>query len=444
MKPIRLIWPPKPYLAGFAVTDDTDSATTAQVRAVYDFLCEHRFLTTKTVWPFKPAEATGKPGMPGWTQWGVTLEDPDYRAYCVNLSRKGFELCLHGASAGNNRRERTAAAFHEAKALFGSSPVYICHSKNTENLYWGRRVTRLEPFRILARLAERHVYSGDIEGSPYYWGDICSEEVDFIRLLRTRRVNTLAANPSMPYRDDAKPSVRGWFSATRRRLPDCGTATELNRLKREFGCTILYQYLHRYAHPLTMDLEPAFVDAVRRISSDPAILVAPVGKILRRLRAMQGVFLVRDGDALFVVNSNSYPVPEVQAAVGPGCKDVVCIGSLDASSTVPLPDFRGYRPCGDRALRLNGDGLSSLRHDRFPLSASRSQTTEAVQRNRFDIDLPRDERTPHKRLSLREEYRLLAGQLLIVAGDRLRRLINRAKKDTLVVDGIPHWNHDGW
>src|SRR5262249_22313029 len=149
----------------------------------------------------------GIPALPESIQRGVTLEDPEYARYCDTLSQAGFEICLHGASAGNNRRERTARALELVAARFGRPGTYICHAKNAENPYWHERVAPRGPAQRLLGLASRYRCSGEDPASPYYWGDLCRSEVKQIRLFRTRNVNTLAENPSMPYHDPEKPYV---------------------------------------------------------------------------------------------------------------------------------------------------------------------------------------------------------------------------------------------
>ncbi len=110
----KLVWPPHPYRAGFCITDDTDAATFEQVKAVYDYLLSRNFRTTRTVWAFKPMDRCGVPPIPDSALRGITLEDRRYLEYCKTLHERGFEICLHGASAGNNTREYTRRACEAA------------------------------------------------------------------------------------------------------------------------------------------------------------------------------------------------------------------------------------------------------------------------------------------------------------------------------------------
>jgi hypothetical protein len=107
----KALWTPYPYKAGFCVTDDTDAATMPQVKAVYDLLLSINFVTTKTVWAFPPSEPSGVPALPSSILEGITLQNEEYLNYCKMLHQNGFEISLHGASAGNNKKDATRAAF---------------------------------------------------------------------------------------------------------------------------------------------------------------------------------------------------------------------------------------------------------------------------------------------------------------------------------------------
>jgi hypothetical protein len=126
----RIIWPPFPYEAGFCITDDPDASTFAQTRAVYDYLMAKSVVTTKAVWLSEPAARCGIPPVPDSALRGITLADPDYAAYCRELGSSGFELCPHGASAGNNSRERTEEALRVLAEQYSTFDTFICHSKN--------------------------------------------------------------------------------------------------------------------------------------------------------------------------------------------------------------------------------------------------------------------------------------------------------------------------
>jgi hypothetical protein len=310
----KVLWPAYPYKAGFCITDDTDAAAFEQIKTVYDFLVNQGFLTTKTVWPFPPSAHCGIPPAPQSTLRGVTLEDKRYLDYCKMLSSKGFEICLHGASAGNNLRESTMQAFHFLKSEIRHSDTFICHSKNADNIYWNEKITSLFPFHYLLKLVSHYKCSGEVLTSPYFWGDMCHKHINQIRLYRTRRMNTLKKNPSMPYFCPNRPFVNSWFSATKRSLGDCTIKENQERLINENGLTVLYQYLHRYASTDGKILNRQFTDAIESLLSNDRIKVDTVSNAMRRLRQIQGIFIFYEERSLWMVNTNPDPVTSFQMA----------------------------------------------------------------------------------------------------------------------------------
>ena len=70
-------------------------------------------------------------------------------------------------------------------------------------------------------------FAGHVEGSPYWWGDVCSRHLCYVRNLTFNSLNLAAINPSMPYHDPGRPCVRWWFSCS-----DAEDAKEFNQLLR--------------------------------------------------------------------------------------------------------------------------------------------------------------------------------------------------------------------
>ena len=322
MKQGRLLWTPYPYRAGFCITDDTDNADLESVRIVYDFLRDRGIRTTKTVWAFRPEEPSGVPPAPRSTLRGITLEDPNYLSYCKELRSSGFEIALHGASAGNNRRERTKEGFSVLLNEFGSDGTFICHAKNAENIYWEEKcgLTKLEQ-SLIHRFSGYTTY-GEDEKSPYFWGDLCRQYVSQIRLFRTRCTNTLSVNPSMPYYDQRKPWVRSWFSATKRSFHDCTKPEALERLIDENGLTVLYQYMHRYADRSTQKPESRFCADAERLVANSKILVDTTARIMNRLRTIQGIFIGHFNERVWLINTKGVPVEGLQIAIPDGVQIV--------------------------------------------------------------------------------------------------------------------------
>ena len=147
-----------------------------------------------------------------------TLEDSDYRAFVADLQGKGFEIAFHGATMESSTRERTVAGLERFRTMFGVYPrIHANHALNRENLYWGAsRVDSPVLKRLVRRIcdATSSYYQGHVEGSPYWWGDLCARHVTYVRNLTFSDINLLRVNPSMPYRDPSRPLVSWWFSAS--------------------------------------------------------------------------------------------------------------------------------------------------------------------------------------------------------------------------------------
>jgi hypothetical protein len=461
----KVIWPPYPYKAGFCVADDPDAATFEQTKAVCDFLMSRSFVITKAVWPFRPTEKCGIPPTPSSTLRGITLEDSAYLSYCKELHSQGFELCLHGASAGNNVRERTRDAFDFLTNHIAPSETFICHSKNADNIYWEDKTTSLFPFRTLLRWYSKHSCSGEDRASPYFWGDICASRINQIRLYKTRCLNTLKRNPSMPYHDPLKPLVNAWFSATKRSLSDCATTAALDRLKRENGLTVLYQYLYRYADPQTVKLNKKFVQSVDRISSDPEILVRTVSSMMERLRGIQGVFVAFQERSFWLVNVSDVDIDNLQIVsshpltVETKEDSIVALGCTLLMKTLPKKSIKFVR-ASDRIIfsHRNAFRLGNDKHVTFTLPFGElminlSETdwqagdrgvlppgSFLLQTVRSGTGIPL-----LSALSRGEELRLVSDQISVIAREVI--LKGRSLNTEKYLDGsrdIPLENHDHW
>ncbi len=327
MPQAKLIWSPFPYQAGFCVTDDPDDEGLESVKLVYDYLQKIGLVTTKAVWPFRPDAPSGIPATPSSTLRGATLQDQDYLEYCRALQRAGFEICLHGASAGNNLREKTKQAFEFLENHLGPSDTFICHSKNADNIYWEEKSAPNALSRRLLSIYSRHQCFGEVVESPYFWGDLCREKIKQIRLFRTRDTNTLAANPSMPYFEGRKPLVSGWFSATKRSFWDCTTEQALSKLTNENGLTVLYQYLHRYADWQNHTVQPKFKIAAERLMAFSGIWISTVSGIMDRLRLVQGLFVAYRQNRAWIVNTNAHEARDLQIVLPPG---ILCLDNHPA------------------------------------------------------------------------------------------------------------------
>ncbi len=209
----------------FTVMDDTDVATVENVRPVYRLLESLGMRTTKTVWAVRCEEGSENFSL------SETMDDPLYRDFVLDLHARGFEIAFHGATMETSRRERTVRALERLGCVLGAPPrVHANHSFNRENLYWGAGRLDDPALRLLYGTVLRHGaqrYEGHRPGSPYWWGDLCAERIEYVRNLTFSEINLQRINPSMPYQDPSRPYVRWWFSAA-----DAEDVDEFNRLLR--------------------------------------------------------------------------------------------------------------------------------------------------------------------------------------------------------------------
>lgn len=196
----------------FTVIDDTDAATLANIKPVYELLERLGLLATKTVWPVGCPE--GSKNFSG----DATLEDNDYCAFVLDLQRRGFEITWHGGTMESSTRERSIAALERFREIFGHYPrIHANHALNRENLYWGvdridQPIIRFLYRRIIGLPA--NYFEGHVFASRYWWGDQSAKHIKYVRNLTFSDINTLRVNPSMPYRDERRPCGALWFSAT--------------------------------------------------------------------------------------------------------------------------------------------------------------------------------------------------------------------------------------
>ena len=191
----------------FTVFDDTDVATLDSIRPVYDLLYDLGFLTTKTVWPLGYDQPSSYAG-------SSSLEDDEYRDYLLLLQSRGFEIASHGATMETSLRADSERALQLFRSVFGHGPTsYASHSRNRDNLYWGRHRFQFGLWRGLYQmLAGRRdpEYSGHIVGSDVYWLDLVPE-LRYIRNFTYDGVDLNRVTPHIPYRTAKTAAVHGWF-----------------------------------------------------------------------------------------------------------------------------------------------------------------------------------------------------------------------------------------
>ena len=254
----RLTFPGNRRFA-FTIMDDTDVGTVENLAPIYGLFESLGMRVTKTVWPMDCPE-----GSKNFSS-SQTLADVEYRDFVVDLQRRGFEIASHGATMESSTRERTVAGLERMREVFGSYPrVHANHSHNRDNIYWGAgRVDAPLVKPIYRRWNGRPdgYYQGHVQGSAYWWGDLCQRHIAFVRNLTFHEINLLRINPSMPYHDPSRPLVRWWFSGVA-----AEGANEFNallqtdnqeRLEREGGVCIVATHLGKGfadgsgVHPVT-------------------------------------------------------------------------------------------------------------------------------------------------------------------------------------------------
>jgi hypothetical protein len=271
----------------FTILDDTDVATLENVRPVYRLLEEIGMRTTKTVWPLACPEGSRD------FATSETLEDASYREFLVDLNARGFELTWHAATMESSRRERTIAGLERFREVFGTYPqIHVSHSFNRENLYWGDARVDIPFLRWLSASlsgATRDYFQGHVEGSPYWWGDLCARYITYARNLTYNHINTAAVNPSMPYRDPARPLAPWWFSCSD--AEDADEFAELleprnqERLEEEGGICIVATHLGKRFY-VGGRIHSLFEERIRQVARRPGWFT-PVGPLLDWMRSQR-------------------------------------------------------------------------------------------------------------------------------------------------------------
>jgi hypothetical protein len=225
----------------FAIHDDTDLSTVDNVAPIYHLLEELGMRTTKSVWPLA--------SVPDGCHGGASLQESDYLNFVLELRDKGFEIALHGVRNHDANREAVERGLDEFHRLIGYNPrIHTNHSHNIENIYWGEarfnRVRRL--YRAAASFSGGPRFEGHTPESPYFWGDLCRDRIDYVRNFVFREVNLDRANPTMPYRDPLRPLVKYWFSSCygENAASFCQTISEphQDQLEAEGGVCIMYTH----------------------------------------------------------------------------------------------------------------------------------------------------------------------------------------------------------
>jgi hypothetical protein len=198
-------WPGVARFA-FTICDDTDNATVANVKPVYDLIAELGLLTTKTVWVFPPDPEHGFTG--------ECLQDEPYREFVLSLRDRGFGIALHGVRSGDSSREEIEEGLARFTEILGFPPsIHVNHAQNRDNIHWGN--AWLPTWRRLFGAPDpAQEFEGDRLGSPHFWGDLLGKSVRYVRGRTFRHIDTLRMDPWTPCHLPRFPYVPQWFSSS--------------------------------------------------------------------------------------------------------------------------------------------------------------------------------------------------------------------------------------
>lgn len=208
--PLRFGFPAGKSFA-FTIFDDCDNSTVHNTGPFYALLERLGMRTTKTVWCFDSANVH-----PNW-EGSSTLDDPAYRAFAQDLQSRGFEIGFHGASMMSSTRPRTMQALELFRETFGHYPrSHANHAGNRENMYWAhnRFASPLLRRLYLWTVTNHSNFSeGHVQDSPYFWGDLCRQHIDYVRGFTFPATNLFDVHRNILYRDPTSAFVNFWFSA---------------------------------------------------------------------------------------------------------------------------------------------------------------------------------------------------------------------------------------
>ena len=271
----------------FTVFDDTEYATAANTRALYDFLTELGLRTTKSVWVYPPRGANR----------GSSLEDDDYREVVLELQRRGFEIAFHNVGGGDFTREEILAGLAEYEEILGAGPrVHANHLTNPDNLYhwderfeWPVNLMYRAAYRLLNQRPTRSRGSGSDPDGPRFWGDAALERRLYVRNLVFNDINTLKRDPRMPYHVNRKRWVHRWFSSSDghncRIFSDMIAPDNVDRLEREGGVCIAYTHFSSGFVDKAGVVDPTFRERMSYLASKETGWFVPVSVLLDHLAA---------------------------------------------------------------------------------------------------------------------------------------------------------------
>lgn len=270
----------------FTVFDDTDGSTLENIGPVYACLSDLGFRTTKSVWPLPLVAAHSSGG-----STGATLYDREYLKFVRRLQKEGFEIALHGVRNHDSTRDVVERGLQVFCDRLGHYPrTHTNHYRNRDNVYWGTSRLSSSAGRAAGRawsfFKPSSLYEGHVEGSPYFWGDICKQHIEYVRNFTVDEINITRVNPTLPYYDSTKPFVNFWFTSSEgaNAVSFCERINEpsQDRLEAEGGICIMYtHFAEGFSEGATVN--PRFKSLLHRLSRKKGLFV-PVAELLDFLR----------------------------------------------------------------------------------------------------------------------------------------------------------------
>lgn len=285
-KPQAINWP-NGKKAAFSIIDDTDDAKLPEIRDVYELVAAHGLRTTKTVWVYPVRDKHLFTG-------DSLLGNPEYLSFIRWLAQRGFEVGLHNVGSGAFTRTEIREGLAHYKRLLGSYPkIHVNHSYNKDNIYGGEKRFTFPLRQIMKRMYPDYSgFEGDVEGSPFFWGDLHKELIEYSRSFELDGLNLLRYT-KFPYRDPMYsqycnlfyPSV---FCSNQDLFNHHVTEKSIARLISDGGCSIIYTHLGYYSE--RGEIDRGFRDRLKLLEKySDDLWLAPVSEILDHMISQLGV-----------------------------------------------------------------------------------------------------------------------------------------------------------
>ena len=237
----KINWPNNKKFA-FTIFDDTDRSNLEDSQLIYSCLNDLGFKTTRSVW-------INKSNLKNHSE-GVTCENKSYLEWLLEIKKRGFEIGYHNSTFSSSERQEIKEGLEKFKRYFGNDSIVMAnHSENKENIYWGSdrlSGSRKIIYNFLTLFKKNKYYLGHDKSSKFFWGDLCKENIKYVRNFVFSDINTLKNCPFMPYKDNTKPFVNYWFASSEGNNAEtfikCISDKNQDRLEKEGGACIMYTH----------------------------------------------------------------------------------------------------------------------------------------------------------------------------------------------------------